>query len=172
MSSDQSGSVSMYRRREQLEQRMREESAFLIAQHGYLETLGKREAMFTSLYYVKQPVGFRMILDYRDQTVYPDLIRLPQGLKDAVGYIVDDQVVRVPLFLLFEDMLHIEDKQITSLAQSFGAGSLDFQGALEGVIQLREIIERYLEMVEAQSSEELFPSVEVFNLILRSPRRR
>jgi hypothetical protein len=158
----------MYSRREQLERFMREEFAFLVAQHGYSETLGKREAMFTTLYYTKQLLGFRVVLDYRDQTLYPDLIRLPHGLKPQVSYLVDDQVVRVPLFVLFEDMLHIADKQATILAQTLGSGSLDFQSALEGVAGLREIIERYLEMVETQPLNKLFPSVEVFNHIMGS----
>jgi hypothetical protein len=163
--------ASMYSGREQLERFMREEFAFLVAQHGYLETLGKREAMFTTLYYTKQSLGFRVVLDYRDQTLYPDLIRPPDGLKPKVGYAVDDQVVRVPLFVLFEDMLQIEDKQVTILAQTLGVGSLDLQGALAGVAGLREIIERYLEMVETQPLNKHFPSVEVFNHILRSHRR-
>jgi hypothetical protein len=142
----------MYSGRDQLEQFMREEFAFLVAQHGYLETLGKREAMFTVLYYSKQLLGFRVVLDYRDQTLYPDLIRPPAGLKPKVSYIVDNQVVRVPLLIFLEDMLHIADKKVTILAQTLGSGSLDFQGALEGVVGLREII----------------PSVEVFNHIMRS----
>jgi len=172
MSSDQPRRASMYSRREQLERFMREEFAFLVTQHEYLETLAKREAMFTTMYYTKQSLGFRIVLDYRDQTLYPDLIRPPQGLEPKVGYLVGDQVVRVPLVVLFEDMLHIVDQQVTLLTQTLGAGSLDSQGAREGIAGLREIIERYLEIIEAQPLDELLPSADVFNRILRSHRRR
>lgn len=132
-----------------LEQQVHEQFAVLGTTRGFATLPPARSVITTTFYFTHHSLGFEIALDFRDETVYVYLVRLQDGQVPRGGYIVDGEVVRLPLRFVLRDLLQVADERLDALDALLRARSpLDYEGAVEAVKRWREIIEHRIDLIE------------------------
>jgi hypothetical protein len=162
MPSSQPNPEGMKYRQEEQEQFTEEQLATLIAQRGLIPAPGERGGNRTTYYLTRGALGFQITLDYPEEFIYMYILRLSNGVLPEHGFIVDSEVVRGYLLIALREILHVRDEQIETLRPLLRGNNLDYPTARLVIQSWRELIERYLDFLEAQPLDVLFPSVEEF----------
>src|SRR5258708_30109268 len=105
--------------RGELEQLAQDRFAFLTSEKGFTLRPSEREAQWTSYYYTnpRASIGVEVQLDFRDDTVGVDLLRLRDGELPPDGYVDVDrgERIRVAFQQLLKNILHVEDARLGGL---------------------------------------------------------
>jgi hypothetical protein len=154
----------MYSMREALEQLAQEQFAVLVTTRGFTALPPERSVITTTFYFTHRTLGLQITLDFRDETVYVYLLRLRDGRVPKHGYIVDGEVVRLPLRFVLRDVLQAADEQMDALDAFVRARSpLDYEAAVEAVKRWGEIVVQSVNHLEQTSSATLFPPADAIS---------
>jgi hypothetical protein len=152
--------------RDELEQLAQDRFAFLTREQDFTLHLSKREAQWTSYYYTnpRALIGLSVQLDFRDDTVRVNLLRLRDGELPPPGFVDGDRGERIAVsFLsLLRDFLHVEDGGLDQLAEILCTAPSperprDHHWADELLARWQEVVERHIDLVARQPLEALFP---------------
>jgi hypothetical protein len=152
----------MWNKRNELERFVEEQLTTLISQRGLIPAPTEREGIWTTYYLTHGALGFQITLDYPEEFIYMYILRLSDGNVPQHGFIVDGEVVREDLLIALREILQVKDEQIEALRPLLRGNNLDYSTATLVIQSWRELIERYLDFLEAQPLEVIFPSVEDF----------
>ena len=152
--------------RDELEQLAQDRFAFLTREKGLTARPSEREAQWTTYYYTdpRAPIGIEIHLDFRDDMVWVYLLRLRDGELPPEGFVDVDRGERIAVsFLqLLKNILQVEDEQLDRLSDMlYTPPSLaqphDHRWADEVLARWQDLVERYIDLVELQPVETLFP---------------
>lgn len=150
----------------ELEQLAQERFAFLTREKGFAPRPSEREVQWTSYYYTnpRASIGVEVQLDFRDDTVRVHLLRLRDGEPPPRGYVDVDrgERIRVAFQQLLKNILRVEDARLDELYDMLYAPPppgewRDHHWADEALARWQDLVERYIDTVEQQPLEALFP---------------
>jgi hypothetical protein len=149
--------LTMYRMRSELERQAEERFAFLVTEKGFRLGRTRHDVFFTAFSYLSADVGVEIVLDFRDQAVDVNLVKLSKGKLPRDGRVdpTTGERIRQPFALFLRDHLHIHDDCLDALFTLYSQRwtYLEVTQVLE---TLQNVIERYIDMLLQQSLDVLF----------------
>ncbi len=152
--------------RDELEQLAQDRFAFLTREKGFTPCPSEQEAQWTNYYYTDPhaPIGIQVHLDFRDDTVRVNLLRMRDGELPPHGFVDVDrgERIRVAFQQLLKNFLHVEDARLDELYDLLYAAPppgqwRDHRWADDVLARWQDLVERYIDLVERQPIEALFP---------------
>lgn len=153
-------------RRHELEQLAQDQFAFLEREKGFTRRSTERQVFWTVYSYTDPGarIDVEIQLDFRDETVRVNLVRLRDGKLPPKGFVDVDrgERIRVLFLSLLKDLLHVEDALLDALYEWLYTAPppghpRDYQWADEALARWQDVVERYIDMVVRQPLETLFP---------------
>jgi hypothetical protein len=150
----------MYSTRAELEQRAQSAFAFL-GDKGFKATKAKRDVFSTSWFFrhARAQVGLQVLLDFRDESIDTNLVKLRDGTIPEYGYFPDrGERVKVSLDLFLRDVLHIQDERLDAVFALLRAPKpWTYRVAIALLDGYHDIVARYLDTVLGYPVDQLFP---------------
>jgi hypothetical protein len=123
---------NMFRGRSEIEQVAQQEFAFL-ADQGFKPQRARSDIWGTTYSFAGDRIGFEVHLDFRDQAVDLDVVKLKDGKIPPPGRVdmTTRECIRNGVDLILRDRLQVQDEDLDHLFSLYRAGGWDVQHVTE-----------------------------------------
>jgi hypothetical protein len=146
-----------YNQREQIETKAHELFTLFLLEKGFVQRKEIRDVFGTSLRYAAEQIGIRVRVDFRDQFVDIEVLRVRnRGLPKNGVYYEGQERVAIPLAQVVTRRLHLQDQEIDRRRDPDAVAD----GLEDATVELTRwygILSRHIDQVLANSPEALFP---------------
>lgn len=152
--------------RDELEQLAQDRFAFLTREKGFTLRSSEREAQWTAYFYANAlaSIGLEVQVDFRDDIVRVNLLRLRDGELPPHGFVDVDTGERIAVAFqsLLKHMLQVEDGQLDELTDMLYTvpspeRPRDHHWAEELLARWSDLVQRHIDLVVQEPIEVLFP---------------